>query len=342
MTDKLATRVCHLYYRDHLTQAEIGARLALSRYKVGRMLRDALAADIVRIEIRSPYRQTLELESELEAALDLKGAVIIDVEALADDTTTKEQVCEAGARFLDELVTDGMTIGIGWGSTTYELVSKLERRDGRGGCVVQITGGNKALPNQFDCHEVTRRLAEKLGVQPVLLHAPGIVDQRATREILLAETSIAETFALFDQLDVAVVGIGSLVPVRSSTLLASGYVPPADLEQLVRIGAVGDVFSYFIDAAGELVPTPVHERLITIGVEQIRRIPWSIGVATGPAKARAVHAAVCGGFVNSLVIDARLARAILELAAGAGTRIAAGVKAAGARREGRRAGGRPE
>jgi DNA-binding transcriptional regulator LsrR (DeoR family) len=81
MADKLAIRVCHLYYREHLTQAEIGARLALSHHKVGRILRDALAADIVRIEIRSPYRQTLELESELEAALNLKEAVIVDDEA---------------------------------------------------------------------------------------------------------------------------------------------------------------------------------------------------------------------------------------------------------------------
>jgi DNA-binding transcriptional regulator LsrR (DeoR family) len=318
MSDKLIANVCQLFYREHLTQAEIGARLALSRHKVGRLLREALAREIVRIEIRSPYTQTVELEREIEAVLGLRAAVVVDAEG-ADEATTKQLVCRAGAEFLTELLQDGATIGIGWGSTTHELVSELAPAPCRGGRVVQITGGNKALPNHFDCHEVTRRLAEKLGVDPVLLHAPGIVDHQATRDLLLAETSIAGTFALFDQLDVAVVGIGSLAPVRSSTLLASGYVSPGELEQLARLGAVADVFSYFLDAQGGLVPTPMHERLITIGVEQIRKVPWSIGVATGPVKTRAVHAAVCGGFVNALVLDTPLARAVLEAARGATT-----------------------
>lgn len=177
--------------------------------------------------------------------------------------------------------------------------------------MVQITGGNKALPNQFDCHEVTRRLAEKLAVPPVLLHAPGIVDRPETREMLLAERSIAETLRLFDRLDIAVVGIGALAPVPASTLVASGYVPAPDLDELIRHGAIGDVFSYFVDATGELVPTPLHERLITVGVEQVRRVPWSIGIATGEVKAKAVRAAVRGRFVNVLVLDSALARAVL-------------------------------
>jgi DNA-binding transcriptional regulator LsrR (DeoR family) len=313
MSNRLTAKVCHLYYREQLTQAEIGARLALSRHKVGRLLRDALAQDIVRIEIRSPYIETVGLERELETALGLKAAVIVDVEESPDEAANKRLVCRAGAEFLAELLTDDVIVGIGWGSTTYELVGELAPQPCPGGRVVQITGGNKALPNHFDCHEVTRRLAEKLGVPPVLLHAPAVVEREKTRNLLLAEPSIAETFALFEHLDVAAVGIGSLVPARSSTLIASGYVPPPDLERLVHMGAVGDVFSYFIDDLGRLVPTPLHDRLIAISVAQIHKIPWSIGIATGPVKARAVRAAVRGGFVNALVVDSRLARAVLEL-----------------------------
>lgn len=313
MNAKLIAKVCHLYYREHLTQADIGGRLGLSRHKVGRLLRDALERDVVRIEIRSPHSETVDLERRVEARFGLKAAVVVDAETGADAAAIKQQVCEAAGQFLCQLLRKRAVIGIGWGSTTSELVRQLPPHACEGGRVVQITGGNKALPNQFDCHEVTRRLAEKLGVQPVLLHAPGIVDRKATRDVLLGETSIAETFRLFDQLDVAVVGVGSLVPVRSSTLLASGYVASSDLTELITLGAVGDVFSYFIDQQGRLVPTPLHERMITIGVEQITKIPWSIAVATGAVKARAVRAAVRGRFVNTLVIDSVLAEALLGL-----------------------------
>ncbi len=101
---------------------------------------------------------------------------------------------------------------MGWGTTTFELINQLEPLEIKGATVVQITGGNKRLSVQFDCHEVTRRLAQKLSVDPMLLHAPGVVDKKETRELLMRESAIAETFRHFDKLDIVIVGIGAIVP----------------------------------------------------------------------------------------------------------------------------------
>jgi len=80
---------------------------------------------------------------------------------------------------------------------------------------------------------------------------------------------------------------------------------------LRRAGAVGDVFSYFLDDDGHVVRTEIYDRLITIGLAQARQIRTTVGVATGAAKRRAVAAAVRGGFVNTLIVDSRLACALL-------------------------------
>jgi DNA-binding transcriptional regulator LsrR (DeoR family) len=80
---------------------------------------------------------------------------------------------------------------------------------------------------------------------------------------------------------------------------------------LKRAGAVGDVFSYFVDAAGEVVKTEIYDRMIAIGIEDLKHIPTRIGVATGAVKARAVVAAVRGGFVNTLILDSWLAASVL-------------------------------
>ncbi|MFQ5774551.1 MAG: sugar-binding transcriptional regulator [Kiloniellaceae bacterium] len=301
--------------------AQIGARLGLSRHKVGRLLKEAVETGIVRIEITTPFARESELARRLEAGLGLKTSLVVEIEDDLPEDEVKKRTCAAGAEFLDALITRNETIGVGWGSTTFELVNQLAAHNVPGVTVVQITGGNKWLTLQFDCQEVTRRLAGKLGVDPVLLHAPGIVDNKETRDLLLKESSILDTFRHFDSIDIAIVGIGSLVPVESSTLLASGYIPRADLDTLKAAGAVGDVFSYFIDAEGNLVRTELYDRLITIGIEQLRRVPTSIGVATGAAKARAVLAAARGGFVNTLIVDAALASAVIEVAeAGARSR----------------------
>ena len=72
------------------------------------------------------------------------------------------------------------------------------------------------------------------------------------------------------------------------------------------------MFSYFIDASGRLVRTGLYDRLITIGIDQLQNVPTSIGVATGAVKAKAVLAAVLGGFINTLIIDSALAEALVD------------------------------
>ena len=75
---------------------------------------------------------------------------------------------------------------------------------------------------------------------------------------------------------------------------------------------MGDVFSYFINDNGEIVQTEIYDRSITIGVEHIRKVPTTVGIATGAEKSRAVAAAIRGGFVNTLIVDSHLAQALLQ------------------------------
>jgi DNA-binding transcriptional regulator LsrR (DeoR family) len=309
----LMMRVSHHYYRRHLTMAEIGSSLGISRHRVGRLLKAAIATGVVNIEIRVPTGENVELRKALEKTFKLKSALIVDVAADISPDQIKQMTCRAAALFLKDRLSAHRTIGVGWGSTTFELINALEPLDLPNAKVVQITGGNKRLSMQFDCHEVTRRLAQKLHVQPILLHAPGIVDDKRTRELLMRDSNIRDTFKQFSELDLAIVGIGAIRPAIQSMLVKSGYISSTELRSLKRAGAVGDVFSYFIDDDGNVVRTELYDRLITIGLTDIRRVPTTLGVATGAAKARALAAAMRGGFINTLIADSSLARAVLAL-----------------------------
>src|SRR5215831_2286091 len=305
-------KVCQYYYsKDPLTMSQIGERLGISRHRVGRLLREAIETGVVKIEIRSPSNKSMEFEQALESAFGLKASLVVEVNPDLPPEDIKRTTCKAGAELLRELIKTHHTIGVGWGTTTFELINQLEPLEMREATVVQITGGNKRLSVRFDCHEVTRRLAQKLSVEPVLLHAPGVVDKKETRELLMRESTIAETFRQFDRLDIVIVGIGAIVPEIKSMLVGSGYVPAGELKSLKRAGAVGDVFSYFINDEGRIVQTEIYDRSITIGVRQIRKVPNTVGIATGKEKARAVAAAIRGGFVNTLIIDSLLAEALL-------------------------------
>lgn len=308
---QLLAKIGQYYYFEQLTMAEIGKRLGFSRHKVGRLIKEAVDSGVVKIEIQSPLVKGVQLERQLEAAINLKTSVVVDVGDETAAENIKDLVSAAGARFVGEHIDEGDTIGIGWGSTTFGLVDRFVPQEPRNMTIVQITGGNKHLSAHFDCHDVTRRLAEKLNVEPVLLHAPAIVESKEVRDIFRRQTSIASTFDHYDNLDLTVVGIGSLVPERSSTLLTSGYIPESAIQAMIDAGAVGDVFSYFIDAEGHVVDAQLHDRIIAIDLEQLRGVESSIGIASGATKAKAVLAAVLGGFVNILIIDSALADAVL-------------------------------
>jgi DNA-binding transcriptional regulator LsrR (DeoR family) len=61
-----------------------------------------------------------------------------------------------------------------------------------------------------------------------------------------------------------------------------------------------------------VITTPLTERLIGIGAEQLRAVPDVIAIVYGTAKAAAVRAALRGGFVTSLVTHAAMAEELLE------------------------------
>lgn len=311
---RLMAKVCHLYYRKAFNQTEIGKRLGISRFKVARTLKEALNTNMVRIEIVEPQLYLTELELEFEERFGLKNVSL--VENQDDDLSNQElkkRVGQATADYLFESLVDSDVLGIGWGTTTNEVVNALPMKIDRNVEVVQITGGNKRLSVGIDCHDLTRRLASKFKVEPHLLYAPAIVDKKETKRMLLQESSIKETFDCFKNLTITVVGIGSIFPEIASTLLASGYLSSKDLQMLQNKGAVGDIFSYVFDIEGRVCTTEIQERFITIPLEDIKRVPRSIGVATGKKKAYAILGAIRGGFINTLVTDSLTAREVLRL-----------------------------
>lgn len=109
----------------------------------------------------------------------------------------------------------------------------------------------------------------------------------------------------------ALVGIGAVEP--SKMLASSGNVFSSDeLKLLSSRGAVGDICLRFFDAAGQPVITPLNERVISMELEQLRRVPRVIGVAGGRRKAAAIRGALAGKRINVLITDRAMAQRLLE------------------------------
>ena len=101
--------------------------------------------------------------------------------------------------------------------------------------------------------------------------APGIVGSEEARRILLADPYVADTVALFKEITLALVGIGSVQP--SKLLARSGNIFSAAELDLVRAQkAVGDICLRFFNGAGNSVSTPLDNRVIGMPLEQLHTI----------------------------------------------------------------------
>jgi deoxyribonucleoside regulator len=164
---------------------------------------------------------------------------------------------------------------------------------------------------QLHSDQVCADLAEKLGAECLHLAAPAIARSSRSRAELVAMPGIGDTLAEGAACDVAVVGIGGILP--GSTMVEAGYFTLEEFLGLRERGIVGDVCCHFLDAEGRTRYPELSERIVGLTPDELRAIDRTIGIATGAEKARGVDAVVRGGFVQALVCDRDLARSLLEI-----------------------------
>jgi deoxyribonucleoside regulator len=307
----MLARVASHYYNDDMTQSEIAERLGISRVKVYRLLKEARAEEIVQITINWPISRSGQLERELREALGLREALVLDSTQHPDGLTVR-QLGQLGARYLEEILQDGMTMTVCLGRATYEVIHAIRPGFRARVHVAQAMGTLPFALQELDSATLARQLAAKLGGEVSYLTSPLMVDSPEAAEVLRSQRDIQRTLAAARGADVALVGIGNLDQTTSGFVRA-GFTTAEELEDLTRAGAIGDVAGQIITLDGALHPCAHNQRLIGITLAELRAIPTTIAAALGREKARAILGALRTGAINVLCIDDRTAAAVLEL-----------------------------
>lgn len=306
---QLLGQVATWYYDEGLSQETIARRIGLSRSMVSRLLREAREQGLVEIIVHYPLKTNDALERRLCETFDLSRSWVLS-NPPADKTTVLRRLGELGARYLQQHLKDNIKIGIGWGTTVYEVVRAIPALSIRGAMVIQIIGSVGSGDPTVDGSEMTHWLAQKLNTPSRFLHAPLIVENEATARALFQDPATVETLALARQVEVALLGVGTTDPL-SSGLRRAGYLSEADLRMLQQSGAVGDILGLHLDANGSLLDISLNRRVIGVNLKALQAIPMVIVVASGEVKVPIILAALRGGYVDVLVTDAVTASSVL-------------------------------
>lgn len=310
----VASEVARLFFDRQLSKVEIGQRLGISRFRVARLIEQALDEDLVRIEFREIPPVDRERAARIEREYGLDLCVVAGAGSTSSATST-EAVARLAASVAAEMIGPSDVVGIAWGSTLASVVASIPPRSDGSIEVVQLAGSSVRLDRRGDPGELGRVLGDRLGAVHHPLHAPAFVDDPRLRAALLAQPDLADTVAAFDRLSIAIVGIGAWpVGARAgeSSLIRSGALAPADVERLTGLGAVGDLVVHAFDAAGRFVAPDLAERAIAVPIDRLREVPRVVAVAAGRSKATAIRGALASGVVDVLVTDSTAADAIAD------------------------------
>jgi DNA-binding transcriptional regulator LsrR (DeoR family) len=309
----MATRVARRYFLDERSKSDIAAEFGISRFKVARLLDLARSSGIVSISITGPGSLDLPLSDRLIRRFGLRHAVVVST-STGDDARVRRQLGEVAANLLTEIATPEDVLGIGWARAVLEMVTHL--RDLQVSQVVQLTGALTRPDVEVSATELVRDVARRARARSSVFYAPMIVSDPAAAKALARQQQIMDAFARFDSVTKAVIGVGGWNP-PSSTLHEALSPPERDLMR--RSGVHADLSGALLDARGRPLDTPLSKRIIAISARQLRRIPNVIGIAYGLEKASAAHAAIRGGYLNSLVTHTTFAERLLELSDSAET-----------------------
>ena len=306
--DLVATlvQVAHLYYDENLSQQEIADKLTVSRSSIAQYLQQARERGIVKIEVVNPTNNCESMALEIQDRTNLNRVFVVPSMHKYHDLTMRA-IAGAASTYLEKTLVDSDILGIAWGRTIARIVQLLAPSIPRDIDVVPLMGERGYTGNYSQINQVVLQAAQSFSAHPYFLLAPMFVGSKQLRDDLLHDPAVSMVVERWEKLTTAIIGIGAIPPQPGSIV----YVGTKYMRQMQEQDAVGDICGRFIDKEGNLIEAEFYDRMISISLDQIKKIKRVIAVAGGIEKTRAVIAAMKTKLFSVLFVDEMLAENLL-------------------------------
>jgi DNA-binding transcriptional regulator LsrR (DeoR family) len=295
--------IARRYYLEGRTRVEIAEEFGLSRFKVARMLEEALESGMVEITIHDPGSIDVELSTALARRYSLQHAYAVNAAAKNSEERV-EAVAKAMAELLQSILRESDVIGVDCGRTMTRIapyLAALPKCD-----VVQLTGLAGGLSSNGA--DLARRISEVTGGRSWPLYAPYVVADARTAASLASTPQIKDAFSNHTRVTCALVSVGGWTPEASQVYTS---VSEDEAKALHDAGVRAETCGLLLDANGKRVPG-LDERRMGITEEGLRAIPTVVAICAGAEKITATRAVLRSGLVSALVTDTEIAAAVLD------------------------------
>jgi len=307
-TRRMRLRAAWMYFIEEMTQNDIAQQLGVGRVTVVRLLTDARERNEVKFSIQGGLQECIEVARELEKRFQIDEVIVVPMSNPDADATGP--ISTATGMFLNEIVTPGLRIGVGWGRTLLESLGYINEVAIPDMSVVSLLGGITKV-KQFNPSEFAWRFSNLFQADCYLMTAPAIVDSPATKKALIDYCGLGEVFDRAQSLDAVLLSVGDLDV--EGTPYRNGFVSESVRSAMVAQGAVGETLFNYFDAKGKTVKNAITGCVMAVPLKTIVDTPRRIIASGGLRKSEALLGAIRMVRPTVLVTDEFAARRILEL-----------------------------
>jgi deoxyribonucleoside regulator len=301
-------KICYLFYNEGMSQIEIGAKMEMSRWKVGRVIKDARERGLITITINHPQVDLTETEIKIAKKFGIKQAIVVGINEFSGESPL-DQIGAAGAQYLASIIHRYRILGVTWGLTMSHVAKKLPKIETTRLELAQIGGGIGTIEGT-DNPALTTMLGEKMSANAHVIQAPIIVRNKSIRDTLFKENKIQETLKIARKADIVMFGVGLVA--AESLLWQSGFLGPKEAATLKKAGAVGAICGRFFNDLGNQCWQDLADRTIGLGLNELKKIKHKVLIATGKEKLQSILGALKGNLVDVLIIDQDTAENLLN------------------------------
>ncbi len=297
--------VSKLYYINGLTQEEIAKKVHIHRSQISRMLKEARKLGLVKITVTSGSQDFTSLQDFLVKKFNLKEALIVPENI--NDLNLKT-LGNFAANYLSSTISSNSIVGISWGRTLAHAFQAMPAKSEKHGIVVVPLVGGPAgrLKNDYQSNRLAYLLSEKLNAKSETLNCPAIVSSQSLQDELMSNPNNQLIFNLWQNLDYAIVGIGSNLIIDMEQW-QEFYKNSSFATIFSETNAVGDILSRPFSENGEIISSSKYH-IISMNLDELKKVPTVIGIACGKNKIKSIL-----GALNAHILDVLITTDITAL-----------------------------
>lgn len=306
----LMLTVIKCYYEMGMNQEQIAKKEFISKSSVSRLIKKAIEHGYVTFQINYPVESLKILEEEFHRYFEV-DKVFITPSYTEDHDIRLRYTCNSASADLQKIIKDNDIISVSWGTTMDQLASLLKPSTNtkKNLKVVLMNGSIGGNISSTKSSQIVEKFAEVFNAEGYLLPAPLMVDKKEIAQSIINDSHVRYVMNLAKDSKLAVVSVGALTP--DSVLTRRGAYSKSDYDEVLELGAVGDIAGRCFDINGEKVSEQVNERTIGLTLEEVKSKPVRIGIGVGRKKARAIIGALRGKIINRIFTDEVTAKEVI-------------------------------